>query len=132
MLASVIIHSDAKREFDVSSSLTGLGHLPGYLKVSVLSPTKDIFFSFCYIGSVTLVFFLFYTYENSNLCLSFLSSFSPMTRYTRQIKPNTDVVFLSMVTASSLYMATYDVLFHIIQLYDVATCYFYFSFLIIS
>jgi len=29
LLASVVIHSEAKREFDVSSTLTGLGHLPG-------------------------------------------------------------------------------------------------------
>jgi len=97
LIALVIINSDAKRELDVSSSLTGLGHLPGYLKVCGSSPTKGIFFSF-------------YTYENSNLCLSFLSSFSPITRYTRQKKPNIDVVFLSMVAASSLYIATYDVL----------------------
>ncbi len=97
LLPPVIIHSDAKWELDVSSNLTGLGYLPGYLKVCGLNPTKGIFFSF-------------YTYENFNLCLSFLSSFSPITRYTRQKKPNIDVVFLSMVAASSLYIATYDIL----------------------
>ncbi len=29
LLASVMIHAEAKRELDVSSSLTGLGHVPG-------------------------------------------------------------------------------------------------------
>ncbi len=29
MLASEMLHTDAKRELDVSSSLTGLGHLHG-------------------------------------------------------------------------------------------------------
>jgi hypothetical protein len=29
LLASVMIHSDAKRRLDISSTLTGLGDLPG-------------------------------------------------------------------------------------------------------
>ncbi len=29
MLASEMLHTDAKRELDVFSSLTGSGHLPG-------------------------------------------------------------------------------------------------------
>jgi hypothetical protein len=55
VLASVMIHSDAKRRLDDPSSLTGLGHLPGEQEVRVRSPWRSPFSSFCLIILVTLL-----------------------------------------------------------------------------